>query len=70
MPSVAFATYDQEPGISADDALAERVSTVPARRVGQPDEFGATCAFLCSAQAGYITGQNILIDGGSFPGAF
>ena len=44
--------------------------SVPAKRVGQPDEFGATCAFLCSAQAGYITGQNILIDGGRFPGAF
>jgi 3-oxoacyl-[acyl-carrier protein] reductase len=56
--------------MSADAALAERVATVPARRVGLPDEFGATCAFLCSAQAGYITGQNILIDGGAFPGAF
>ncbi len=56
--------------ISYDAAYAERVATVPARRVGQPDEFGATCAFLCSAHAGYITGQNILIDGGVFPGAF
>jgi len=56
--------------LSAEAALAERVSAVPARRVGQPDEFGVTCAFLCSAQAGYITGQNILIDGGAFPGAF
>ena len=35
-----------------------------------PDEFGATCAFLCSSHAGYITGQNILIDGGAFPGTF
>ncbi len=56
--------------ISYDAAFAERVATVPARRIGQPDEFGATCAFLCSAHAGYITGQNILIDGGAFPGAF
>jgi 3-oxoacyl-[acyl-carrier protein] reductase len=56
--------------ISYDAAFAERVGTVPAKRVGQPDELGATCAFLCSAQAGYITGQNILIDGGAFPGAF
>ncbi len=56
--------------ISYDEAFAERVDAVPAKRVGQPDEFGATCAFLCSAQAGYITGQNILIDGGVFPGAF
>jgi 3-oxoacyl-[acyl-carrier protein] reductase len=63
-------TMAKKKGLSADAALAERVSTVPARRVGRPDEFGATCAFLCSAQAGYITGQNILIDGGAFPGAF
>jgi 3-oxoacyl-[acyl-carrier protein] reductase len=56
-------------GISFDQAKAERIATVPARRFGQPDEFGAACAFLCSAQAGYITGQNILIDGGAFPGA-
>ena len=63
-------TTAKKKGLSADAALAERVATVPAKRVGQPDEFGATCAFLCSAQAGYITGQNILIDGGAFPGAF
>ncbi len=42
----------------------------PARRLGSPAEFGALCAFLASAHAGYITGQNILIDGGVFPGAF
>jgi 3-oxoacyl-[acyl-carrier protein] reductase len=42
----------------------------PSRRFGDPDEFGATCAFLCSAQAGYITAQNILIDGGAYPGTF
>ena len=56
--------------ISFEAAQAERVATVPAKRIGQPDEFGATCAFLCSAHAGYITGQNVLIDGGVFPGAF
>jgi 3-oxoacyl-[acyl-carrier protein] reductase len=56
--------------IGYDAAFAERVATVPAKRIGQPDELGAICAFLCSAQAGYITGQNILIDGGTFPGAF
>ncbi len=55
---------------SIDEALAQNIDSVPARRLGTPDEFGATCAFLCSAQAGYITGQNILIDGGRFPGAF
>ncbi|MGD0189313.1 MAG: SDR family oxidoreductase [Rhizomicrobium sp.] len=43
-------------------------SQIPARRFGEPTEFGAMCAFLCGAQAGYITGQNILLDGGQFPG--
>jgi 3-oxoacyl-[acyl-carrier protein] reductase len=38
----------------------------PTKRFGHPDEFGATCAFLCSARAGYLTGQNVLIDGGAF----
>jgi 3-oxoacyl-[acyl-carrier protein] reductase len=56
-------------GISVDQAKTERMATVPAKRFGTPDEFGAACAFLCSAQAGYITGQNLLIDGGAFPGA-
>ena len=56
-------------GISVDQAKAERMATVPAKQFGTPDEFGAACAFLCSAQAGYITGQNLLIDGGAFPGA-
>jgi 3-oxoacyl-[acyl-carrier protein] reductase len=56
--------------ISIEAARAERMTTVPAKRIGRPDEFGATCAFLCSAHAGYITGQNVLVDGGVFPGAF
>lgn len=47
---------------------AERAAANPAGRFGDPAEFGALCAFLCSAQAGYITGQNILIDGGAYPG--
>jgi 3-oxoacyl-[acyl-carrier protein] reductase len=57
-------------GVSYETALAERVAEVPAKRIGQPDEFGAACAFLCSAHAGFITGQNLLIDGGVFSGAF
>jgi 3-oxoacyl-[acyl-carrier protein] reductase len=57
-------------GISVDAAREERLATVPAKRFGDPMEFGAACAFLCSAHAGYITGQNLLIDGGVFPGAF
>jgi 3-oxoacyl-[acyl-carrier protein] reductase len=48
---------------------AERMAAVPAGRFGTPDEFGAVVAFLCSTHAGYITGQNVLIDGGSFPGS-
>jgi 3-oxoacyl-[acyl-carrier protein] reductase len=48
---------------------AERArADVPAGRFGRPDECGAACAFLCSAQAGFITGQNIVLDGGAFPG--
>ena len=52
------------------EVAAERINTIPAKRFGEPAEFGATCAFLCSAHAGYITGQNLLIDGGTFNGAF
>ena len=55
-------------GVSFEHAKSERLAAVPAHRFGKPNEFGATCAFLCSAHAGYITGQNILIDGGAFPG--
>ena len=57
-------------GITVEEALKQRMATIPARRLGQADEFGATCAFLCSTHAGFITGQNILLDGGIFPGAF
>jgi 3-oxoacyl-[acyl-carrier protein] reductase len=46
----------------------ELLESIPAGRFGQPAELGATCAFLCSAQAGFITGQNIILDGGAFPG--
>jgi 3-oxoacyl-[acyl-carrier protein] reductase len=51
------------------DALREGArNQIPAKRFGDPAEFGAACAFLCSAQAGFITGQNLLLDGGQFPG--
>ncbi|MEQ1647221.1 MAG: SDR family oxidoreductase [Hyphomicrobiaceae bacterium] len=50
------------------DVETERKMAVPAKRFGTTEEFGATVAFLCSAHAGYITGQNILIDGGGYPG--
>ncbi len=51
-------------GISMDEARAEREATIPARRYGTRQEFGAACAFLCSQHAGFIVGQNILLDGG------
>ena len=54
--------------ISRDEARAEITSTIAAKRFGDPEEFGATCAFLCSQQAGFISGQNILLDGGSYAG--
>ncbi|MDX2157223.1 MAG: SDR family oxidoreductase [Hyphomicrobiaceae bacterium] len=57
-------------GVPAPEVEAARIATIPARRIGSPAEFGATCAFLCSAPAGYITGQNILVDGGIFNAAF
>lgn len=56
--------------ISFEDSVAARTSTIPAGRFGEPPEFGDYCAYLCSAQAGYITGQNLLIDGGAYPGTF
>ncbi len=48
----------------------ERAAANPSKRYGDPKELGAYCAFLCSVHAGYITGQNLVIDGGSYPGAF
>ncbi len=57
-------------GKDADAVAAERMEQNPAGRFGSADEFGAACAFLCSIQAGYITGQNWLLDGGAYPGTF
>lgn len=55
-------------GQSIETLAQARKKLAPAQRFGHPDEFGQTCAFLCSQHAGFITGQNILIDGGAFPG--
>ena len=52
-------------GISMDEAKAQREATIPARRYGTKEEFGAMCAFLCSQHAGFIVGQNIVLDGGA-----
>jgi 3-oxoacyl-[acyl-carrier protein] reductase len=57
-------------GLPEADVARQAAEAIPAKRFGTPAEFGQTCAFLCSAHAGYITGQNILIDGGAFPAAF
>jgi 3-oxoacyl-[acyl-carrier protein] reductase len=56
--------------LTHEQAMAARLAGIPARRIGQPEEFGDLCAFVASAQAGYITGQNLTIDGGAFPGIF
>jgi 3-oxoacyl-[acyl-carrier protein] reductase len=60
----------EQKGRSVTQVAADRINTIPAKRFGDPAEFGAACAFLCSAHAGYITGQNLLIDGGTFNSAF
>lgn len=57
-------------GKSIEQIRAEKEQQIPAKRLGTPAEFGAMCAYLCSIHTGYITGQNILIDGGAYPGTF
>ncbi len=57
-------------GQSIEDIMAARRKNIPAQRFGTPEEFGAICAFLCSTHAAYITGQNVLADGGAFAGTF
>jgi 3-oxoacyl-[acyl-carrier protein] reductase len=57
-------------GKSFDEIWRERAAANPARRYGRPAELGAYCAFLCSEHAGFITGQNLLVDGGSYPGTY
>lgn len=60
----------QKTGQTVDAVMDARRKTIPAQRFGHPAEFGATCAFLCSQQASYITGQNILTDGGAYAGTY
>ena len=57
-------------GVSVDEFAERQKQSVPAKRFGNETEFGEACAFLCSAQAGYITGQNLVIDGGRYPGVW
>ena len=65
-----FAAQALREGISAEQARTQRLAKHPAHRFGRADELGHTCAYLCSVHAGYINGQNILLDGGSFSGVF
>jgi 3-oxoacyl-[acyl-carrier protein] reductase len=65
-----IAAFAKEMGLSEQEALRERLRHIPAGRQGDPAEFGDACAYLCSAQASFITGQNLLLDGGAYPGTF
>jgi 3-oxoacyl-[acyl-carrier protein] reductase len=65
-----IAGFAKAAGLTEEQAAAERLRTIPAGRLGDPAEFGEACAYLCSAQASYVTGQNFLIDGGAYPGTF
>lgn len=65
-----FEAVAENSGESVEHVRQQRQQAHPAKRFGDPLEFGKTCAFLCSQDAGYITGQNILIDGGAYPGTF
>jgi 3-oxoacyl-[acyl-carrier protein] reductase len=55
-------------GVDRDEARRRSVESISAKRFGRPDEFGDACAFLCGAQAGFISGQNLQLDGGSYDG--
>ena len=65
-----FAAQARREGKTVDEVRTARLAKHPAHRIGQPSELGHTCAYLCSVHAGYINGQNILLDGGSFTGVF
>jgi 3-oxoacyl-[acyl-carrier protein] reductase len=65
-----FAGIAKRQGVSLEAAKAQVAAANPTRRIGDPAEFGAACAFLASAHAGFITGQNLLMDGGAYPGVF
>ncbi|MEM8702941.1 MAG: SDR family oxidoreductase [Pseudomonadota bacterium] len=65
-----FERAAQQTGASLDDIRAQQSAEIPTQRFGNAEEFGQACAFLCSQHAGYITGQNLLMDGGLYPAAF
>lgn len=68
--NAGFARMAEAAGEPVDSFMASAVAALPARRFGEPQEFGAVCAFLCSALAGYVTNQNVVVDGGHYPGLF
>jgi 3-oxoacyl-[acyl-carrier protein] reductase len=65
-----FAAASKQTGKPESALTAQAMGEIPAKRFGTPAELGQTCAFLCSVHAAYITGQNILLDGGAYPAAF
>jgi 3-oxoacyl-[acyl-carrier protein] reductase len=65
-----LATTSQKTGKSVETLADARRQNIPAKRFGTPEEFGAICAFLCSQQGAYINGQNVLADGGAYPGTY
>ena len=65
-----FAAASKQTGKPESVMATQAMGEIPAKRFGTPEEFGATCAFLCSVHAAYLTGQNILLDGGAYPAAF
>lgn len=65
-----FEATAKKTGKPVDAVRAERMEANPAKRFGTATEFGDACAYLCSAQAGFITGQNMVLDGGAYPGTF
>ena len=65
-----MAGFARQAGLTEQQAAEQRLKSIPAGRLGDPAEFGDACAYLCSAQASYVTGQNFLIDGGAYPGTY
>ncbi|MDR3439827.1 SDR family oxidoreductase [Telmatospirillum sp.] len=68
--TVTMAGAAKRQGVAVETIRNQRLAANPSRRFGKPEEFGAFCAFLASGHAGFLTGQNILLDGGAYPGTF
>ena len=68
--ATTMAAAAKNSGKTLEEVRAARIAQLPNQRLGTSEEFGAYCAFLCSVHAGYINGQNLLMDGGNYPGTF